>query len=404
MRTKKKREDAPVLEPVGKRDVRLDAVAKIAARFKGWAPARQVLTPVRAVPTRFPLYDRATRVGGHPIERVSLIHGPSGEGKTYFLSGLLDSFVAADHFAALVDAEMTTPVEGWLDKPGVMGGRADSPYFTAKRPESYEQTVDAVRSLVNVVAAARDAKELDPQTSALVVVDSIRKLVPENLMEKIAKQGAAGAKGSIDGYGGRAAQYKAALNAQWLDELVPLLFHTHTALAIITRETEDPEADIWDRRKGEDYKIGGGKALIFDTSLRVRITAKDIYDKDLERVVGVRHSGRIYKTKVSATDSEFTRFAFHTSNGVSAPEGFWPARDVLELARHYGLVKGEGWLSWRSQRWQGEKRALKWFAEHPEALVELELQARSRFKDDDPGTSTGPSEADEKAPEDPLFQ
>ena len=70
-------------------------------------------------------------------------------------------------------------------------------------------------------------------TSALIAIDSIRKLVPKKLFDELAKAEKADSgdkpKGrfakkpkGVDGYGGRAAQLKAALNAAWMDELVPL--------------------------------------------------------------------------------------------------------------------------------------------------------------------------------------
>ena len=61
---------------------RLSALAGVAGRFKKFRPAREVLTLVKAVPTRFPQFDHATRVGGLPIERFMLLHGPSNHGKT----------------------------------------------------------------------------------------------------------------------------------------------------------------------------------------------------------------------------------------------------------------------------------------------------------------------------------
>ena len=59
---------------------------------------------MRAVPTIFPQYDRATRVGGHPIERWTTVHGPSNHGKTTFLHGLGASFLQREAASANASA------------------------------------------------------------------------------------------------------------------------------------------------------------------------------------------------------------------------------------------------------------------------------------------------------------
>ena len=67
---------------------------------KGWKPAAEVLDRVTAVRTCFPDYDRALRVGGHPVRRVTTVHGPTHGGKSAFVAGLLRSFVDQGHPAA----------------------------------------------------------------------------------------------------------------------------------------------------------------------------------------------------------------------------------------------------------------------------------------------------------------
>ena len=213
---------------------KLNGLAKLAESFEGWSPAGKVLTRVVARPTCFVQIDRATKCRGWPLQRIAIVHGPSGMGKTAFVHGLGLSFLCANDIYAYVDAEFTTP-EDWLVK--LMAEHAASPGFVAMRPTSYESTVSAVRDLVEKLAAAKRNKVVAPGTSALIVVDSIRKLIPDRLMAKLAKS-----EGGIDGMGGRAAMYKAALNAQWLDELVPLLYHAGATMIFVARETENPDS------------------------------------------------------------------------------------------------------------------------------------------------------------------
>jgi len=361
--------------PADTRD-RLARMQSVAARFGAWRPAAQVLTRVSAVPTRFVQVDHATRVAGWPIERFATVHGPSNHGKTAFCHGLGLSFLERGHFYAFVDAEYTTP-EDWLAK--LMGEHSTHPGFVALRPKSFEETVDAVRAFCEQVAEARGKGEIEPDTSAVIVVDSMKKLSPQRLLDRIAKEGAEGKKGSVDGYGGRAAQFKAALISQWLDEMVPLLYHTRTSMVAITREADDPAADARDVQFDNAWKVQGGKSLVYEASLVVRVTRdswlRESSDKD-SRIVGERHRARIWKTKVGGKDDKHTDAYFHTSNGVQTPEGFDRARDVLELAIASGLVEQAGaWYRWRDRKWNGEAKALH--ALTGDVLVEMENEVRA---------------------------
>ena len=353
---------------------RLNSLYQVSKRVKGFRPAMEVLTKVRAHPTIFPLYDRATGVGGHPIERIAMIHGPSNHGKTAFVHGLGLSFLRAGNFYAYIDAEFTSP-EDWLRT--LMRQYADHPGFLAKRPKSYEDTVDSVRDFVNTIAEAREKGEIESDTTALVVVDSIRKLVPEGLLKKLLK-----GDGGLDGASGRGAMMKAALNAQWLDELVPLLYHTKTALVFIAREydtTPDAYKSV-EPGEGKDYKVGGGKGLIFESSVVGRVTRTWVKDGTGEsaRVIGERHCVEITKTKVSGKQHKVERGYFHTSNGLLVPAGFDRARDVLELALDAGVVQQSGsWFSFDGERiGNGTSAAVKALTSNEALLDTIEGEAR----------------------------
>lgn len=359
---------------------RLERMAAVAERFAAFRPAPEVLTRVRSVPTRFIQVDRATRVNGWPIERIATVHGPSNHGKTTFCHGLGLSFLERGHFYGFVDAEYTTP-ERWLGE--LMGAQAKHPGFVAMRPTSFEQTVDGVRQFVETIGEARDKGELEDDTSAVLVVDSIRKLVPDRLIEKIAKEGAGSKNGSVDGMGGRAAMYKAALQSQWLDELVPLLAKTGTAMVIIAREADDPDATMLDKKYGNDWKVQGSKSLIYDASLVIRIT-RDGWIREGSReegvVVGERHRARIWKTKVGGKDNRHVDAHFHTANGVDGYTGFDVVRDVLEVAKDFGIVEQKGaWANYGDRKWNGDRKLIDALRADPGLLSEIEAACRARF-------------------------
>jgi recombination protein RecA len=351
---------------------RMKALEAVAADFKSWRPAREALERVRSVRTIFPQINAGTRVGGWPIQRITVVHGESNHGKTAFVHGLGLSFLLAGHYYAYIDAEMTTPAD-WVEK--LMGRMAESPAFRAMRPRSYEETVDAVRAFVETIATARLKGRLPADTSALIAVDSLRKLVPRRLMDKILKEGAGSKKGSVDGMSGMAARYKAALNSAWLDELVPLMAHTNTAMVIVGREAEN------DDPFSEDWKLTGGKGLQYDSSLTCRVE-RGAWVKRGDEVVGERLRVRIRKTKIAGKDNKIVDCYVHLSNGVMIPEGFDRARDVFELALKCGAIEQKG--SWFSscdtgESWQGENAAVLALTEDREGLARMEAEVERRM-------------------------
>lgn len=361
------------------------AMSALAKRFSAFKPAREVFTPIIAVPTRFVQVDFATRVWGWPIQRCCVIHGPSNEGKSAFAMGLCESFVVAGGMAKYDDAERTT-VPKWART--LIGDVFDSERFIGTKPDSYEKCVDESREFHRMVKLAREEGELPPHASAIQVVDSLRKLVPEDILAKIRKEGAGGAKGSVDGMGGRAAQIRAALNSAWLDELIPLTDTCMTAWLAIARESENTEKDgMWDL----DYKVQGGKGVVYDSALRCRIERKGwltIPDGDKKKVIGERHQVSILKTKIGAKEGRSTYAYFHTSNGEVSPAGFDRARDVAELAVRFGIVEtGNGGTIWKGQKWRSYEKFIAALQPAGSAASaeceELEAEVRAKFAEHD---------------------
>ncbi len=340
-------------------------LAALGRRFDaaGWKPASQGLREVRAVPTIFPIVDSVLGVGGWPTDRFGLVHGESNEGKTAFALGLILSFLLRGHCAALVDAERSTPAS-WVRRlfPTAM---VESPLFRHLFPTTYEATVDAVRRWAEAIGDAREHGEIDADTTGILVLDSLRKLVPKRLLDKLLKEGSEeqepdkpgrfGKKrgGGVDGMGGRAAQYKAALNAAWMDELTVLLAQTGTAMVAIGREYKNAEGG-GSLSFGDDWTLGGGQAIYFESSVVVRVGSENmLYEGvDKERVlVGERHSVQVRKTKVGGKEQRYPLAHFHTSNGAALPFGFDRARDLLEVGVDCGVVELKGaWYSFGGER------------------------------------------------------
>ena len=315
-----------------KRVQRLEALAEVADEFEGWEQGREVLTPVRSVPTIFPQFDVATRVKGYPIQRVCMVHGPSNHGKTVFMLGLGRSFLEREHFYFHVDAELSTP-EPWVVEN--LAACADYGSFRAMRPKNYEEVALGIRKACGKLNKLKASGAIPPDTSALFGVDSLQKLIPADFMAKLQK------KGGIDAGSGRGGQIQAMLNSAWMKELVPLMYHCNAGLLLLSREAENVDAGAFE----VTYKVGGGKAPYYDSSLVCRITRNgwvEVGSKENKVIIGERHLVQIMKTKVGHKDAKITRCFFHTSNGKHIPAGFDTARDVIELGVDCGVLKKEG--------------------------------------------------------------
>ncbi len=377
--------------PIGRAATKVSRFAKLAKDFAadGLGQASSVLREVRAVPTIFPQVDQVLGVGGWPTDCFFLIHGESSGGKTEFSLGLLLSFLMRDHAAMLVDAERTTP-RSWVRK--LMGSYADHPGFTAMYPKSYEQTVDAVRAWAERIGDAKAHGHLDPETTGICIVDSIRKLTPKKLLERLLKESAdggsadedggggrkRGARG-IDGAGGRGNQIKAQINAQWVDELTVLLHETGTCLGAIARETEAP-TDLSNFMQ-DNFKIGGGRSLFFESSVVARVTnAGGTYD-DANQIISEKHAVQIRKTKVNGHLTKYPRAYFNVSTGLLTPYGFDGPRDILEIATQIGSVdqSGNAYSIGGVLIGRGENQAVKALAEKEELRERVERETREAF-------------------------
>lgn len=360
------------------------------AKWKGRGQRRQFRTIVSIEPSRF---DEAVCFRVEHPSRLFVIKDFVVTHNTFFTLGVAQSFLRLDRPVLFVDAERTLE-EGFI-KLGLgsefprhhvkdeKGEWVANGLWLPRRPGSYEATRLEVRNFCNTVAGLR--KKTSDMTG-LVVIDSIRKLVPEEQWEKIQKLAKASDKEKARD---RSAQIKALMNAAWCDELIPLLEQTGTAMIIIARETDDPDADPRMKRYGLGVKTGGGSALYYDASLDIRIDRQRYVTKSKDEgmkpdVYGERHRITIKKSKVAGKEDKTTICFFHTSNGKFVPAGFDRARDVLDLARAFQIVKGESWLKWKQWKFQGEHSAVKRLSSEPKVLDALEAEVRSRFLSNKP--------------------
>lgn len=352
--------------PFGSFEQRLESMKRVADRQKEWKPAPEGLKKLEAVPSIFPQFNVASRVGGIPTQCVIVVHGQSGEGKTTATMGFSKSYIEKNHFSLLVDAERTTTID-WAES--MYGPElVNHPGFSILPVSTYEDATDGIKNYLEDIANAREKGELPEDIRALVTVDSIRKLMPKNILKTLFDKGADEGQYSkgIDGYGGRAGQAKAHINSSWMDWLTPIVNDYKATIVLITRESPNPTAD---KMKGEDdFFVLGGSGMVFEASLRLRIRKKYLKLKDDEikdGIIGEKHEIQIHKTKVGDKKVRIPKAFFYTSNGRLSPYGFDRARDVFDLARSYNVIELNGaWYSTNGQKiGQGELKALDWLRE-----------------------------------------
>jgi hypothetical protein len=216
----------------------------------------------------------------------------------------------------------------------------------------------------------------------------LRKLVPKEVMAEILaveKDGTFAADGrDISGGKDRRAQIQAKMNAAWMDEIVPMLERAGAGMIAVGREMQDPDADPWAKKFGTDYKVGGGGAIFYDSSVVARVERAGWVQhgegKD-KKVYGERHRVTIKKTKIAGKDDKVAVGYFHTSNGTLTPEGFDRGRDVLEIAERMGVVDKNGaWYSFEGERIAaGQHNCAVQLAERPELVQRIERDVRARF-------------------------
>jgi RecA/RadA recombinase len=355
---------------------------------EGWGKASDVLDRVRAVPTIFPHFNKATRVGGLPVRRITTVHGPTHGGKTAAIGGFIRSFIEQDHAASYIDAEHATDLK-WVDE--FLGRPASEfPNFFAERPKTYEETIDKVDTFLGWMVAERKARfeywrehlklkkdaklpPLPPELdlAGLMIVDSLNKLVPERELKKLQAEGG----DAIDKGWGR---YRAAMNQAWLDHIVPMLGAAETAFVIIVQERDADDLKPW-----EQPTLKGGAASQYDASLIIRVMkgrAIELGEGASKKVFGFAHRMRIWKSKVGMMETDHTDATFHMSNGKLVPEGFDTARDAILVGKELGIIDLAGsWYTWRKKRWNGDHNAVAALTKDREALTALLAEINTKI-------------------------
>ena len=227
------------------------------------------LKPTRYVPTIFPSFNRAVVLGGAPLRATYLIHGPSSSGKSAFAAGLVRSFTELGHAAAYIDAEHAVSKQ-WFQQLGV-----NMNHVLFKQPDTLEEAVSLVDKWISNFRIAKEKGKLEETKGFIIIVDTIHKLVPKTEMQRLLASNdkltpAQAIKKINDNIAKGWGRYRANLISVQIDKLTPIVGKNDVAFVAIAHENENPNKDNWGE---EDYKVKGGKSLIYESKVRVRITS-----------------------------------------------------------------------------------------------------------------------------------
>lgn len=347
-------------------------LALIAESIEGLVPVSEI-EPIRAVPTLLPGFNRASQLGGAPIRCIHVTHGPTHAGKSLLEMVKAISFQRLGHLVVIIDSEHV------FDKRffAANGGVGES--MLLKQPDTYERTVRDIDLVIKNFATGKEKGKIHPDRALLLVVDTINKLVPKALLEKVMAEEKIESKFRIGG------MLRALMNQGWLDHLTPVVGKYDVALALVAQERQDSK-DGGGRGggpafvHGDAWKVKGGSALAFDNSLQVRVTHAGMSNdgtKDKPVIVGKRHRVRVIKNKVGYPNETFIFFTADGKHGV--PVGIDFQRSAYHEADERGWVDTSG--AWKSVilpghedplvRGQGVARAVAALRDETDAFAQL---------------------------------
>jgi len=272
------------------------------------------------VPTMLTGYNRATGIGGHPLGRVMIIHGPEQVGKSVLAMILSESLRLAGHVSKIDDTEFASEKEWYslITPCSILGHPTNLDVMREKQKELLD-------NLEKGKKARKKAERIPDEIGLSHVLDTISMLRPKGVMDKIEKEG-------ID----KMYPLTAAWITDWMTEIVPRFRRTHSSLIIVSQERENMGAGPYEVK----WRVPHGKALKYDNCLRVRVKGSKKVERD-GVLVGMESVYVVANNKVDGTTWE--EASFFVSNGRGdVPKGLDLVREAMGEAKRRGVMKFEG--------------------------------------------------------------
>lgn len=271
---------------------------------------------VRWVPTMLSGYNRATKLGGHPLGCMSVIHGPNQVGKSVIALAIAESMRRHGHVSVIYDTEYAGEKE-WYS--------AITPRSGLKHPRSLDELISDVRTMLdNLIAgkkARKKAERIPEEVGICFVVDTLTELLPQQVLDQINKEG-------ID----RMYPIQAMYLSVFFKAILGDIFRTNSSLVVVLQERQN----IGAKPNQKQNKPAGGKAVQYGNRMRIAVThSKKIAQG--EKIVGWQAFAEVQNNKITGSSKE--PFWVFTSNGRGdAPKGIDLVRDTIEEAKYRGFM------------------------------------------------------------------
>lgn len=273
---------------------------------------------VAVVPTIITSYNRATGRGGHPLGRLSVIHGPNQVGKSGLALAILESLNRAKFPGYYGDGEFANE-KRWYNSIVTTPGSV-SKYV----PDLDVLERDVTKILTNVRELQSKGK-MPKTVGAAFVVDTLTKMLPAKIKEQVEKDG-------IE----KMYPIQALYISTWMKLLIPELHRTNSAMIAILQERKNVDAKgMFDKK----WKTTGGESLQYDNCLRVRVTHSEKVKRG-DQIVGMQCFFVVENNKIDGTT--YSDGSFFTSNGQGeCPIGLDLVSEMLEEAKYREWLKKE---------------------------------------------------------------
>jgi len=265
---------------------------------------------VEYFPTVLTGYNRASGIGGLARGKIMIVHGPNQVGKSVFAMALGLSAYGNLHSVAIQDTERAAEKEWYssivpkakLDYPVNLDGMRDN-------------INDRIGKLMSKKKSRKKDEQILKRAGCFEIVDTITKLMPKNIVEKVEKEG-------ID----KMFPIQALWISTWMKEIVIKLDESMSTLVLVLQERKN-----LDQFSRKTWSLPGGQSLKYDNCLRVRVThCKKVEQK--KQVVGVQSFYKVENNKIDGTT--FEEGSFFTSNGKGdMPKGLDLVRECIAELR-----------------------------------------------------------------------
>ena len=253
--------------------------------------------------------NRCTGIGGWPLRRMGMMHGPPGVGKSVMALGIAESMRRFGHVPVIFDTEQAAEKRWYNDLSFGKG-------TLFKQPDNLDDVIWNVQELINRLLKKKSGKggKAIKDIGFCFVVDTMTKLIPKEALEIIKEEGIK-----------RGYSAAALWTTIWTTALMPQLRHTNSVLLAVVQERANME------RKGPfdaKNRPAGAEDSKFANSMCIDVTHRTPVKKG-KLIVGAHHHFQVTKNKVDGAQK--TEGSFFTSNGLGdIPVGFDLAREAVE--------------------------------------------------------------------------